>query len=150
MQPTDLILDRIAELLAEDTTTLAPAALACEVHLAMNAFSPGTGTVLADLTEADFDGATEIDAGVGPQQNFIDPTTGRRVIQLLEPAGGWHWITTGVTNLPQTIYGYYVTNNGGTILYGCALLPAPVLLTGVGQAIDLPQVRFTFLPGSPI
>jgi hypothetical protein len=148
--PTTAVLQQIADLLAADATTLAPAADACHVHLAMAPFTPSADLLLAGLTEADFDGHTALNAGIGPQESYTDPVTGLRIVQLLEPAGGWHWVTSGVTNLPETIYGYYVTDNANAVLYGSALLPTPVTLNAVGQGIDLPYVRLTFLSGSPI
>ena len=146
MTPSDVILDKLAELLAEDPTTLAPVANAVHVHLATNGFTPGPTLTVADFTEATFDGYAVLDADVGPQQNFVDPLSGNRVVQLLEPAGGWHWATTGITDLPQSIYGYFVTDNGDTVLYGCARFDLPVPLTASGQAVDIPYVRFDFIP----
>lgn len=149
MVPANAILDQIVTLLAADGTTIAPAALACKVHLAKAPFTPTPALLLAGVVEATFDGHTAKNAGIGPQTVFLDPITGHRVIQVLEPAGGWTWVSTGTTDLPQVIYGWYVTDNGVTVLYGAGLLPAPVTISGVGQAITLPWIRFNFLPGSP-
>lgn len=146
MQPSNVILDRIAALLATDATTLAHATTPVKVHLALNAFTPGPALVIADFTPATFDGYAPIDGEVGPQQEFVDPVSGQRVVQLIEPLAGWHWETSGVTALPQTVYGFYVANNAGTVLYGCARLPVPVPLTAAGQAVDIAQVRFNFIP----
>lgn len=146
--PTNTLLDRMAVLLAQDTTTLAPAALNVKVHLAQNSFTPAAGLALASFTEANFTGYAALNAGTGNQQEFQDPATANRIIQLLEPAGGWHWASTGTANLPQTIYGYYITDNATTVLYGSALLPSAVTITGSGQGLDIPQVRFALLPTS--
>lgn len=147
--PSNAILDQITALLAADATTLAPAANGCKCHLAKQAFTPGPNLLIGDLVEADFDGYAALTAGLNAQQDFTDPVSGLRVVQILEPAGGWHFEVTGVTNLPQTIYGYYFTNNAGAVLYASALIIPAVNLTGVGQGIDLPNLRFTFLSGSP-
>jgi hypothetical protein len=149
MIPTAVILDAIANLLANDTATIAPAALACHVHLIAAPFTPGAGLTFGSLTPATFTGSTPANAGVGPQQEFTDPTSTLRVVQLEEPAGGWHWLCTAGTGLPQTIYGYAVTDNADTVLLGSALLPAPVVINGSGQAIDVPYIRFTFVNNSP-
>jgi len=146
MIPTNTILDRLATLLATDATTLAHATLAVHVHLFVNTATPGPGSVVGDFTEATFDGYAPLDADVGPQQEFVDPITGNRVVQLIEPLGGWHWETTGVTDLPQTVYGFFVTDNADTVLYGAARLDDPFPLTASGQAVDVDQVRFDFVP----
>jgi hypothetical protein len=145
-QPSQALLNRLSALLATDTTTLAPAAGGVKVHLAQNAFAPSLSLALGSLTEANFTGYAALLAAVGNQQNFQDPVTGNGVVQLVEPLGGWHWATTGTANLPQTIYGFYVTDNGSATLYGSALFSAPITLTASGQGIDIAQVRFAVIP----
>jgi hypothetical protein len=147
MVPSQFLVNRIQALLATDTTTLAPAASACKVHLAMAAFVPSAALLIGGLTEATFTGYAALLAGTGTQQSFNDVASGGRVVQLLEPAGGWHWQTTGTTGLPMTIYGWYVTDNGTTTLYGSALFATPVLLTLTGDSVDIPQVRILIPPG---
>jgi hypothetical protein len=142
--PTNVILDSLATLLATDASKLADPANAVHVHLAQNAFTPAAGLLIGSLVEATFDGSTAKNAGLGAQQEFLDGLSGRRTVQLNEPAGGWHWQVTGVTALPQTIYGFYVTDLADAVVYGSARLDAPVLLNGIGQAIDVANVRFTF------
>jgi hypothetical protein len=146
--PTNVLLDRMAALLAADATTLAPAALNVHVHLAMAPFTPGPTLTVASFTEAAFTGYAALNAGTGGQQSFADPGTGNRVIQLLEPAGGWHWATTAGAGLPITIYGYYVTDNANAVLYGSALLPTPVTLAATAQGVDVAQVRFALIPSA--
>lgn len=144
--PTNVLLDRAAVLLAQDTTTLAPAALNVKVHLANAPFTPSNTLVIGSFTEANFSGYAALLAGTGNQQEFVDPASANRIIQLNEPAGGWHWQSTGVANLPQTIYGYYITDNASAVVYGSALLPAAVTITASGQGVDIPQVRFALIP----
>jgi len=149
MTPSNAILDAIANLFANDPATIAPVALAVHVHLAKAAFTPTPSLDIASLVEASFDGGSPLSAGVGPQQEFLDPASGQRIVQLLEPSGGWHWVTTGITDLPQTIFGWYATDNTDAVLYGSGLLAIPVVLNAIGQGIDIPQIRYTFLNGSP-
>jgi len=130
------------DLLAADPDTLAPAADGNLIALIQNDFTSTPNTILADLTLADFTGATPLEAGTGTQQTFIDPTTSTRILQVLEPAGGWHWQATNTTNLPQTIYGYALTSNDGLTLFATERFTTPVTLTGVGDAIDIDQARF--------
>src|SRR5713226_9047204 len=115
MVPSNAILDRIAVLLADDTTTLA-AVLALKVHLAIAPFTPSRDLDVTTLTEA------TITPTAGNQLEYVDPVTGLRTVELTPPIGGWHFQTTGTANLPQTVYGWYVTNNAGTILYGSGLV----------------------------
>jgi len=145
MIPTDVILLTLAELLAADPAYLAAAA-AKHIHLIQAPFTPAGDTDFTTLTEATFDGYTALNAAAGAQQAFTDPITFERIVQLIEPVGGWHWEVTGVTDLPQDIYGFCVTDLADAVTLGSALLDTPITLTGEGQAVDLAQVRFTFVP----
>lgn len=149
MVPSNAILDAIQTLLATDTGTLAPAALALKVHLAAAAFTPGAGLDLTTLVEATFDGATALAAGVGACEMFYDQTTGLRVVQLNEPARGWHWQVTGATHLDQTVFGLYVTDSTDAVLYGSNLISPPAAMSVIGKGLDVPYIRFTFATGSP-
>ena len=142
MIPTNVLLDAIATRIASDAGTLAHATDGVLLHLAKAVFNPGPTLVVGDFTEADFDGYAALEAGAGAQQFFVDPISTERTIQVLEPAGGWHFETTGVTNLPQTIRGAYLTNNAGTVLYGSVLFDDPVVLTAANEAVDVSNVRF--------
>ncbi len=148
MKPTNAILSELQFLLASDPTTLAAAANALHVHLIRVPFSPGAATDYQVLTPADFTGSAALAAGLGTQQSFTDPTTGYRVVQIREPAGGWHWQATNGVNLPQTIYGWCLTDSADTVTYGSDLFDAPILLLGTGDAVDIPNLRFSILPGA--
>jgi len=132
----------IGDLLAADTTTLAPAT-GNKIALINDDFVLDENLTYADLSKADFDGSTPIVLGSGAQPVGIDPVTGEQIITMLEPVGGLRWETTGVTNLPQTIYGYAVFKNGSpNNLYGIAKLPTPITLTAAGQEINLDKATF--------
>jgi len=147
MQPTQAIVNSLASLLAADVAFMAAAAVK-NVHLVKAPFTPDLTTDWTAMTadEADFDGYAVKTAAAGAQQSFTNPITNERVAQFIEPAGGWHWETTGVTNLPQTIYGFVVTDLADAVTLGSALLDEPVELTAADQAIDVDQLRFTFVP----
>lgn len=140
MIPTQRLLDSIGTLLAADVNGFADPTTFLKVYLAKAAFTPGASLVLGDLTAADFDGSTPKHAANATPDLFKDPVTGEQIINAQEPVGGWHWQTTGVTNLPQTVYGYYVTDHTGANLLGAGLLPYPLLLTATGQGLDVPEV----------
>jgi len=102
-------------------------------------FTPLKTTLLASLTSANFDGAT---AKVGDAVDavlFQDPVDGKTKLRIPEPLGGWNWITTGVTALPQTIYGIKVTSSTIAFL-GCQRLAADVILTTTGQGFGVGDV----------
>lgn len=138
----------IADLIAADTATLA-AVLGTRVKLAKAAFTPSRTLDVATLTEADFTGYTAKTPTAGVQNVYVDPVTGLITVGLVAPVGGWNFETTGVGNLPQTIYGWYVTNSAGTVLYGSGLLTTPIPLTASGQGFEIPPPIFAFSNNSP-
>lgn len=146
-QPGQSLINRLQALLAADTTSLA-AATALKVHLASAAFTPSLGTTIASLTEATFVGYTAISAVVGNALQWSDPLTGQLVCEMSPPAGGWHWACSGGTGLPQTIYGWWLSDNANAILWGSALLPSQVTITASGQGLDVASVRFGVVPGA--
>lgn len=148
MQTTLAVREKAAQLLAADATTLAPATDANIVALVKAPFTPLESTVVGDLTLADFDGSTPLACGVGTQAEGLDPNNSDAIITLKAPVGGWRWETTGVTNLPQTIYGYALTNDDGSILLGCATLSTPLTLTAVNQVLDVGPITIRQLANS--
>lgn len=142
MTPPQAFLDAINTLIASDAATLAPAGPGNKLHLAKANFNPSAVAVPADLTEATFTGSAALVAGTGAQQAFYDPALGKRVIQILEPAGGWHWLCTVLPAPAETIYGYYLTNNAGSVLYGSQLFSTPIVINNAGQGVDIDQARF--------
>lgn len=140
LSPSNVILDALADLLAADTGTLASAA-ALKVKLAANSFTPGHDLLVGAFTAATFTGSADLSPTIGAQTVYVDPIDGKRTIELIEPVGGWHWDCTVDPTPAETIYGYYVTNNAGTVLLGCELFPVPVLIDAAGQGLDVPFVR---------
>jgi hypothetical protein len=146
--PTSVMLAAAAAAIAADVTTLANP-LFLKVYLVKVPFVPGGNLTVADLTPADFAGAAALSNSTATMQVFVDPATGEWIIQVPEPVGGWHWVTTsGVTNLPQTIYGWACVDNTSAILYGSDVFGAPILLNGDGQGINVDQVLFRLSAGA--
>jgi hypothetical protein len=135
-------------LVAADTTQLG-SATALKVHLAIANFVPSPTLTVASFTEATFTGYAALLVGTGTQISYVDPVTGLRTIELKAPAGGWNFKATAGTGLPQTVYGFYVTDNGSANLWLSALLATPVTLTASGQGLDIPAPRIAFLNSSP-
>lgn len=148
MQPTRALWRAGPDLLAADTGTLA-AATALHVHLAAAPFVPSLDLTLGDLTEATFTGSAAKLCGTGTQPIFYDGVDGLLTIQMKEPAGGFLFECTADPVSPETIYGIYLTDTADAVLWGSALLPAPVTIDAAGQGVDAGEVTFKFLFGSP-
>jgi len=148
MKATRDLRNAAMELLATDTATLANAS-ANKLCLAKNNFAPSESTTIADVMEADFDGYAAKSVTAGAQPEGYDPTTDASVIDLSPPAGGFRYVTTGVTSLPMTIYGFYLTDNAKAVLLCSQALNPPIVLTRTGQVIDLGDVRLS-LPANSI
>jgi len=149
MQPSRGLWRRGPDLLAADATTLAQAMNALHMHLAAQNFVPGLDLDLGTLVEATFPGYAALDVGLGNQPIFYDALSNLLTIRLLEPVGGWNWVSTGVPGVPETIYGLYLTDNADAILYGSQLLPDPVTISTTGQGVGVGDVTLQFLLTSP-
>lgn len=92
--------------------------------------SPVFGTSFASLTPADFDGSGPLAAETWAIEGSHDPIVrGQMTTDLI-------WTVTGGTNLPQTIYGYFVTSATFGNLW-CERAGTPIVLTTVGQQVAL-------------
>lgn len=142
MFPMRVLTDEIGELLAA-SPPLMQATNANIVRLINAPFAEETGLAPGDLTFADFDGSTGKPVTVAEDMQVgFDPLTGEQVITINEPVGGWRWEVTGLTNLPQTVYGYALLTNASAAVIGVKTLPTPIPLTEVGQEINLGSLTF--------
>jgi len=112
-----------------------------KVRLMQNNANIDANTVVGDLVEATFLGSDAINVADSPQVRK-DPLTGKNVFRFYCPEQGYAWYTGSTLNLPQTIYGAYVTNLDGDKLLGAAKFPTPIVLTAEYQLIDLGNVIF--------
>ena len=131
----------LGTLFADDVTFLA-AAGGNKVVLLKADFTPDENLTFADITVADFDGYAAKTPTAGAQQVGTDPLTQEQLVTLVEPVGGWRWATTGLTNLPQTIYGYALLDTTGAILYAIEHLATPLNLQAIGNEVNLGSVNF--------
>jgi len=153
MGPTNYLIDTFAAEIGADTVTFVPKlAGAMWVIPVIEDFTPGPTVVLADSAIATFDGATPKAITAAVRTPSVNPLTGNRQIILPPPAGGFTWTTTGVTNLPQTVYGYALTSDstsfGSTKLLGTTKLEEPLTLTASGQAIENDDNTITINPAA--
>jgi hypothetical protein len=137
------------DLLAADTATLG-ASTAMNLHLANANFTPSLDLAVGSLSEATFVGSTKIACGTGAQPVYYDVLTGNRVVEILEPAGGFRWTCTTSPGSPETIYGYYLTDHTDAVLYGSALLSAPVTISAAGQGLDIGSIKLAWSTNSPM
>jgi hypothetical protein len=149
MTPSRTIYEEISTLLSADTATLA-AVTAMKVSLVVVAFAPSLDLVLSSLTLASFTGSTPLSAGTGTQTVYYDPTSGLRLIEILQPAGGWTWTCTATPSPAQTVYGVVLTDHTGATLYGSMLLPTPIPISAAGQGLNVDALTFSFLLTSPM
>lgn len=144
MLPMQALRLKLGTLLAADATTLANTS-ANLMALIMAPFSLGETLTIADLTLATFATSTPIAGNGAAQGAGIDPASGQQIITILTPLGGWRWVVTAGTSLPQTIYGFALTDSTGATLLAAGQLPTPIALTRVGDVVDLGAVDITFV-----
>lgn len=112
---------------------------ACAVGLTKAAISPTIDTVLADLTEADYDGYARVTMGT-MSQPFVGPDD----LSLTE-AAAIQFRPGSDTTTPNTIFAAFLVGAGSDsqTLYLTEPLDAPVPLTGTGTALTyLPRAGF--------
>lgn len=114
-----------------------------KLHLMQNNPAITSTTVVGDFTEADF-GGYAAKLATAAAAVFTDPLTGNIIIRVPDPSGGWAFASSGAppANLPQTIYGAYLTDNAGTGLIGAVKFDTPITITDAGQIIDIDDVTF--------
>lgn len=147
MVPTTVLADSLMAAMAGDTASIAPAALACHVHLIIEDFTPGPGTDFTALDEATYTGGADKSAGVGAQQDGQDPATGQRLVRLLEPAGGWTWTCTVAPATPETVFGWVVTDNADAVTLGSGKLDVAVTVSAVGDMVTIDHIDLPFPAG---
>lgn len=146
MQPTRADVTQWLSLIAADTGTLNPVGL-LHVHLSQNSVAPGLDVPLSAYNpECTFTGYNHIVAGAGAWTIYQDPATGLYYLQAQEPLGGWTWLCTGSTGLPQQIGAIYVTDPTDAVLIGADKVNPPVVLTASGQGFVWPEVAMQVNP----
>lgn len=147
MLPTKAIRLQLGELLVADATTLAPAANANKIVLVTNTFTENESKVIGDFTPATFTGSTPLAGATGAQQAGVDPLTGDQVLTILPPAGGYRWECTAAPATPEEITGYILVDNGSTTLLAMKKLAQSVVITNVGDFVDLGTVTMRMVAG---
>jgi len=115
-----------------------------KVGLFTNNIQPNADTVLADLTEASFTGYAKVTTTTGDSETQNDPLSGERVVYFPPPAGGFHFEATATPGAPVNVYGFFLCDNAGTTLLGAQHFGSPIVISGVGQAINIAEVGIRF------
>lgn len=146
MQPTFDLLKRIGPLMVADASGLNdPTNL--KVHLAQNSFTPSLTLTLGMVVEANFGGYAAKNC-TPPAVVYNDPTTGRQVMRVPPPVGGLVWTPNSSTNLPQTIYGAYLTGQNNTNMWGSILFDEPIPLGAPGDLVEMDTPEFLISLGA--
>ena len=103
------------------------------IHLYKNNYSPVQGSVLGDFTEADYSGYASqlISTWTGP--SWVAPR------QVLE-AGSSKTFSNTTGAVGNTVYGYYITDQGGNLVWAERDPSAPIDMGSAGRTyIILPR-----------
>lgn len=102
------------------------------VHLFVNDVVPTPFTVIGDLLEASFDDYDDvvISGTMGVPDDDSDGSVSAVLDQLMTWAGP-------TDDSGQVVYGYYVTDSGGTVLQGAYRFETPVSLTTPSDVLTL-------------
>lgn len=112
----------------------------CNIHLYQSDLAFDADNVLSDYSaiESDFDGYASKQLTAWGVPSVPDGSGRAYVIETLRT-----WIVTGLTNLPQTVYGYYVSNDNTGELLWVQRAAVPVALSLVGDFYAVIP-KFTF------
>lgn len=105
------------------------------VHLFRNDYTPDDTTTLASFVECSFD-----------SYNVQYERYWTNAIAFYDVPTSWGepliWTAASTLNMPQTIYGYWITDGASGSLLWCERAPAPVTLAGAGaQVILQPRIQ---------
>jgi len=104
----------------------------CKVRLFTNNYTPVDGTVLGDLTEAIFAGYVA--------QTIANWTTATTVSAKAQTQATVSFLNS--SGSPKDVYGYYLTNAGGSVLLGAERFSAPPISIADGNNLVV-TVTFT-------
>lgn len=134
LTPTNVLVQAASEAVAADASSLADA-MGLKVHLCTDNIDPDGVTDFTALTEVTFMGGTAKTATMGAAQEGRDPATGRRLITIPEPVGGWRWECTMDIDPGETARLVVVTDNASAVTYSAAKIEPPVTVTKTGDVV---------------
>jgi hypothetical protein len=108
-------------------------AVGVKFHLYQNNLTPSEDTLLADFVEADYDGYAAVAALAAAYPSYFIMPDGSALgvfdVTVLFIDGG--------STTPNTIYGLYVTNTGGTQLLASLVFDTPKVLDAVDKFVRI-------------
>jgi len=104
------------------------------LKLFKNNLTPDQDTVIGDFTESDFSGYAAADPSFGAA------TTVSHKGQILDSSSRDFVHNGGATS--NTVYGYYLVDSTGTILYWCERFASSQVMANNGDTITI-QAKFT-------
>ena len=106
-----------------------------KVRLFSNNHAMDHATVLGDLTECAFTGYS------AAAPTWTTPAISGGVPQTLPSPAGVPFTYSGAST--TVVYGFYLTDSGGTVLYGGSTFPAPVTLSTIVTTLTVYPVYTT-------
>jgi len=106
-----------------------------KLHLFKNDFVPTRASVLADFTEADFDGYAAVDLPVASSFPAIQLDALGNLTQVIP--GTYTFTGDDPQTAAQSVYGYYVTDQAGAVLVGFHRFLDPVDFTSASMQLVL-------------
>jgi hypothetical protein len=144
MTPTRALVERMFQLIADDSVTLGVSPHA-QVNLISSAFVPSPALTPAGLTRPTTGGLQPILSATGTDVSS-DPQNGDLIIHMNPPIGGWRWETSDTVGLNVTIFGFMLSDDSFTVNLGAQLLDQSIVFTGIGQEMVIPKVEFRINP----
>jgi hypothetical protein len=104
-----------------------------KLKLYQNNFTPGPGTKVADLVEADFSGYAPLDLADGEVSAARLDVDGNAfavdtILRTFEQ---------DADTITNAVYGYFVTNDPGTVVYTAGRFATPIAFSDAGASLDL-------------
>jgi len=139
---TQLINERMIDLLGSDTVTFSEPANIPKIQLVAAPFTPSEDLAFGDLVFSTDNDQAEI--FLSPGVRGRDPRTGENVLTWTNggPLGVFTW-ATGVT-LPQTIYGWAIFLDTSNVLLCTAAFPVPIVINDHADFIEISFVILRF------
>lgn len=104
-----------------------------KVGVFVNDIVPGKTSIVAELTEGSYDGYAKVALTFGAPKRDENGQIGMDSnLATFRPTSG---------DVPQTVYGYFITDSGGTHLLGGAKLESPITLV---DALTVAEVVVSF------
>jgi hypothetical protein len=125
------------DLQKEVADAIATVLAGCKIHLSKADVTPSPSTVLTDFAVATFGGYSDVTSAT--ILTLRDDVTGNwQLVLNVVPA----FSADNTISAPQEVFDVYVTNAGGTVLYGSQRLDNPYTFVADGDGLILDTLVF--------